>query len=452
MLTRDISLEYAILDLLDNCVDGIQRSARIRTLQKKKPYDGYWAKINISSDQFRIEDNCGGIPWSMHEYAFRMGRLKKEVDSTRRMVGTYGIGMKRAIFKIGQECTVATHSRDRSYTVRFSPEWMKDEDQWDIEATEIPKSRAMGTTVTITQLHKSIGTELGSKVFRDTLRKSVATHYAYIMQKGFAVYVNGQKVPPKKIRLLFEEATRQTAKREGIRPFIYTTTHEEVEVFLAVGFTSPIPSKEEVDDGLVNNREKYSSEGAGWTVICNDRTVLYCDKTPLTGWGVSGVPQYHTQFVAISGIVLFNAADASCLPTTTTKRGIDASSHLYMQIRDKMIEGMKLFTQYTNEWKSKEQVAESRRRLKQVDAVDLEDIRSNAAHLPLQATRGAIPGSQYRPTLPKPKKTRMKEKISFMRPVKEVRKVSSYLFGTSGEEPKKVGQKCFELILEEVGE
>ena len=60
---------------------------------------------------------------------------------------------------------------------------------------------------------------------------------------------------------------------------------------------------------------------AGWTIICNDRAVLYCDRTELTGWGDAGVPRYHTQFIAISGIVEFQSNDAAKLPTTTTKRG-----------------------------------------------------------------------------------------------------------------------------------
>ena len=34
---------------------------------------------------------------------------------------------------------------------------------------------------------------------------------------------------------------------------------------------------------------RYSSIDAGWTVICNDRAVLYCDRSELTGWGEAGI-------------------------------------------------------------------------------------------------------------------------------------------------------------------
>ena len=96
MLTRDIKIEEAILDLLDNCVDGILRNRK--SINSDKPYTGSWAKITFAKDSFSIEDNCGGIPWELSEYAFRMGRDPGRGPDTAGVVGVYGIGMKRAIF------------------------------------------------------------------------------------------------------------------------------------------------------------------------------------------------------------------------------------------------------------------------------------------------------------------------------------------------------------------
>ena len=73
MLTRDIKLEEAILDLLDNCVDGILRK-RGQVLGTK-PYKSYRAEIEFNKDMFTISDNCGGIPWSLHDYAFLAGEM-----------------------------------------------------------------------------------------------------------------------------------------------------------------------------------------------------------------------------------------------------------------------------------------------------------------------------------------------------------------------------------------
>ena len=73
MLTRDIELEDAILDLLDNCLDGIIRSSK-KSTTSAKAFRGYWSKITLSADRFTIEDNCGGIPQKLIERAFGIGR------------------------------------------------------------------------------------------------------------------------------------------------------------------------------------------------------------------------------------------------------------------------------------------------------------------------------------------------------------------------------------------
>ena len=56
---------------------------------------------------------------------------------------------------------------------------------------------------------------------------------------------------------------------------------------MVVGFNQAIPSE---DDALEEQEgTSRSSEDAGWTVVCNDRAVLFCDRSELTGWGESGV-------------------------------------------------------------------------------------------------------------------------------------------------------------------
>src|SRR4051812_6075156 len=127
MLTRDIDLQDAILDLIDNCIDGIQRqltSAKPRNLDK--PYGGFAAQLTISSKRFAIEDNCGGIPRSKAETeAFRLGRPANHKRENLPTVGVYGIGMKRAIFKMGRKAEVTTVSDGKAFKVSISPEWMQ---------------------------------------------------------------------------------------------------------------------------------------------------------------------------------------------------------------------------------------------------------------------------------------------------------------------------------------
>ena len=47
-------------------------------------------------------------------------------------VGVYGIGMKRAIFKIGKHCLISTQSQRDCYEVEIKPKWITDPDDWDL--------------------------------------------------------------------------------------------------------------------------------------------------------------------------------------------------------------------------------------------------------------------------------------------------------------------------------
>ena len=66
MLTRDVRLAMAILDLIDNCIDGALR------LREQPPFHGLEVKITFDDNHFNIQDNCGGIPLKLaREHAFR---------------------------------------------------------------------------------------------------------------------------------------------------------------------------------------------------------------------------------------------------------------------------------------------------------------------------------------------------------------------------------------------
>lgn len=447
MLTRDITLEEAILDLLDNCVDGILRSGAAKS---SRPYKGFHADVKFDKHTFEISDNCGGIPWSLRDYAFRMGRADDRPADEPGTVGVYGIGLKRAVFKMGRDCLISTQNAENRYEVEISPTWIADDEDWQIPVK--PAARAMkhdGTTIVIGDLYANIAERFSedAKSFTSDLERMVATHYAFIIDKGFTVRINGAIVRPKPTRLIFTKPSR--ARRTGsIQPYIFQTkTKDNVRVFLSVGFTRPIPSQE--DAASEEEETKYSSLDAGWTVVCNDRAVLYCDRSELTGWGEAGVPRYHNQFIAISGIVEFTADDPTKLPTTTTKRGIDASSSLYLQVKNKMREGMRLFTDYTNKWKG--MADESRRQIDAGEPLSFEELKQEAASLRFQRTTRSVPaGKQYRPSLPMPRRVEASRKrISFAKSTADVRRVGEYLLDDPDADPSLVGETCFDIQLRE---
>jgi hypothetical protein len=446
MLTRDITLEEAILDLLDNCVDGIHRQG---PAQGEKPYAGYKADIGFDKDSFSITDNCGGIPWKLHDYAFRMGPPPDPSVRPPGTIGVYGIGLKRAMFKMGRHCLISTQNSDDRYEIEITPTWLGDENDWSIPVEALKRAKKQdGTEIVIGRLYPGIKARFteNAEAFESDLSRMIATHYAFIMEKGFAVSVNGTRVKPRPIKLVFGSRPPRT-KQSAIQPFIFKSEVDGVNVFLAVGLTRTIPSQDEA--ASEQEQTKYSSLDAGWTVVCNERAVLYSDRTELTGWGEAGVPRYHQQFIAIAGIVEFTSKDPTKLPTTTTKRGVDASSALYLQIKNKMREGMRLFIDYTNTNKWKGMADEAKEHIKQGEALALTQLKQQADHLTFVATRRSVPaGQQYTPALPLPKQVEGRvRRISFTRDIDEIRRVGAYLLDADAS-PSAVGEKCFEVMLE----
>ena len=153
MLTRDIDLQDAILDLLDNCVDG---AIRIRNKDKaeKDSFKGYWAHITFNEDRFVIEDNCGGIPWDLAKnYAFCLGRPKESDPTKPGTIGVVGIGMKRAIFKLGRDCLVHSNHKNDAFLVTIPPAWFGDRTWPDFDAErEKPTTKEYGTIVEVKNL------------------------------------------------------------------------------------------------------------------------------------------------------------------------------------------------------------------------------------------------------------------------------------------------------------
>lgn len=453
MLTRDIELNDAILDLLDNCLDGVVRSCSNKDkLHSADFYASYSANISISATEFSITDNCGGIPRETAEnYAFRMGRVPT-TQTDHPTIGIYGIGMKRAIFKIGRAATVYTQNEGQKYAVKIPCDWA-DTGDWDFPIEENPQDNPLdtnGTRVHITALNQSIAelwnTTENLNAFVETLKKAIQESYSLIIQKGFTITINDQTVTANPVELLVQK----DGDKKGIRPYVFSGEYDDVSVKVAIGFYAPMASDDDIDE---MNESKRSSHEAGITVVCNDRVVLYNDKSGLTGWGTSGVPNYHTQFIGIKGIVVFESTNPKALPMTTTKRGIDHSSALYIAVKDKICEGLKMFTNYTNQWKGRN--AQERTFSTVAQKVQYSDLFTETAKTDFGVSlrkdaRGY--GQTFRPTLPVPENEKPFKIIRYSRNAEDIKLLVGYFYGDKEEKvkPSLIGEKCFDKVLEEV--
>jgi hypothetical protein len=113
MITRDISLEDCILDLIDNSIDGAWRceGGRPMGLADDTDLSKYEISITAAPDHFSIKDNCGGMSLDdAVNHAFSFGR--RALDHDDYSIGVYGIGMKRAVFKLGTRIRIRSTYKD----------------------------------------------------------------------------------------------------------------------------------------------------------------------------------------------------------------------------------------------------------------------------------------------------------------------------------------------------
>jgi len=343
MITRDIGLEDCILDLLDNCVDGATRHISDKNPDTRS-LKGYRAEIEFSSSSFQISDNCGGISLDdAVNYAFRFGRRRDAPSDAEYGIGLYGIGMKRAIFKLGRKIEIQSTTASDSFVVPIDVETWSNKQEWDFDLDPGPQGAKVGTQISVVNLYDPIAEEFGDPVFNNKLKKIVSRDYSFIIQDGFDIRINGQKVEPHKYEL---------RESEDISPLKIEYVDDGVDVEIVAGLSGQLP--EDTSPELIDRK---NVENYGWFVACNDRIVIAGSKSDDTVWGNEGFSKWHPQYNGFMGIVRFESSDPSLLPWTTTKREIDTQSPLYRRALVEMKKATRSFTDYSNQRKEDVELA-----------------------------------------------------------------------------------------------
>jgi hypothetical protein len=350
MITKDILLEDCLLDLIDNSIDGASRVIQAREEAEPSPRDserrleGFGVQLDLRSDSFAIRDNCGGIPLEdARHYAFHFGRKAGTEHEPEGSIGLYGIGMKRALFKIGKRAQIHSSTEEESFNVVIDvPHW-EGHDVWNFPLFPGSPSGNPGTVIEIADLNPGIGEALEDPVFVNRLRKSIARDYSIFLQSGFEIKVNGIPIEP----IVF--AVKEGA---GFQPGRLQYREDGISVELIAGMAAPPP-----DDPSAQT--KVPTEMFGWYVLCNDRVVIAADKTSRTVWGHGDFNTWHPQYNGFLGIISFHSKDPNKLPWTTTKRAIDLNDPMYRRAVPRMKELTETFIDYTEA--RKEDLGEAKR-------------------------------------------------------------------------------------------
>jgi hypothetical protein len=331
MLVKDIPLSRAILDLVDNAVDGARR------LRGATSYDGLSIDITVLPDVFRIVDNCGGIPIDVaRDYAFRFGRPSGG-PSLDYSVGQFGVGMKRALFKLGAHFVIESTAETSSFRLVIDVDEWKHSNDWSFEFNERAENLEpedtqgkRGTSMEVTKLHELISAEFELENFRTRLFEEIQEAHQESISRNLTITLNEIHLHSLSLQLL-ASAHLQPAHVEHI---FGETNEASVTVRIFAGVSESDPRR------------------AGWYVFCNGRMILEANKTEVTGWGTgseASMPRFHNQYARFRGYVFFESADAARLPWNTTKTGVDTDAALYRVVLQSMINIGKTVIQFLNE-------------------------------------------------------------------------------------------------------
>jgi hypothetical protein len=166
ILTKDISVKDGILDLIDNSVDAY--------IWNEIP-DRREIRLNISKDQFEIFDNCGGID---HQFlkteVFRFGA---EIERNKPTLGIYGIGMKRAILKMGKTLLMETDDGKNYCKIHWDiDEWVKSEAwaiQFEYGDSGLPNNGKGYTKIIVKDLYESVENKFDMDHFINEIKKAI---------------------------------------------------------------------------------------------------------------------------------------------------------------------------------------------------------------------------------------------------------------------------------------
>lgn len=346
MITRDITLEDCIFDLIDNSIDGAWElsGGHPMNLGDATDLSQFKISIEIQSDSFTIQDNCGGISLDdAVDYAFTFGR-KEDAGTENYSIGVYGIGMKRAVFKLGADINIQSTFLDDGKRSSFCVpirvnDWLVSENEhWDFDIETSEDLPQPGVRIFVSDLTDVAKRSFESPRFIQNLRRLISRDYALHLHRGLTIEVQGKAVLGWAIEL------RQGGDFSPMRAtFTERIQGEDVYVELLAGMAASPPDSTEPSEDFDESLNR-----SGWYVVCNGRIVLAADKTATTGWGTEGWPQWHPQYSGFMGIIVFSSRRADLLPLTTTKRSVDETSAIFRQFRPKMREVTKEWINYTN--------------------------------------------------------------------------------------------------------
>lgn len=315
----------ALYDLIDNAIDAA-RERRLADGQNQldhyglpSDYSGSRIRVRVGRDSVTLSDNCTGIDEeTLATHVFVTGFVSEHQYG----IGGFGIGLKRALFRLGTNYVLSTDTGTSAAEMRFDRSQLG-EIESTLTARRVASSGTARTLVSICGFEAGVKHELNNMSPAD-FAKQFSRRYGIFISKGLRIVVNGLHVPS------FGPGLRKSGplqvKSQSLR------TPQGVDIFVESGMHEEYRLRHESDHVAANTARL--TDQYGWYFVCNDRIVKIASHEKELGWAANWHPEYY----GFVGWVRFVAWDPELLPWDTKKTQIDPHSPSFREVSGKLQE------------------------------------------------------------------------------------------------------------------
>lgn len=318
-IIADYDLTTSICELVDNAIDHWTSNSRPAGTQ---------IDIFMSADRQTISvvDNAGGVSADQMRLLITPGASR--MFSSEELIGTFGVGGKRAGIALGERVEIISRHDDSPATrLVIDNEWLRS-DNWEIEAKRVDEGEVGKTTVRISELRQ--GFDFSAI---EGLRAHLAAIYCSFIKQGCSIKVNGSDVGATDFDVwAFPPDYPPRASSFKISP----DGSGELSVNLA--------------GGLILDRDP-EAENYGVYVYCNDRLIVSHVKNHEVGFikGEAGVPHPDA---SLCRVILRLNGPPELMPWASNKSALNYSHPTFLELREKIIHLTKYYSTLSRRMKN----------------------------------------------------------------------------------------------------
>ncbi len=270
-LTQDITIEEAVLELIDTFIEWLMYYTN-RGVSIQNPN----IKVNISKDGFSIESNYPGPPPEMVGDLLKIG---KSVDKGCCRLGAYGLGTKRALFKLGRKISLETDNGEKYSFTEIDERWFENDKNWKVKIHISESQGRLFDKIEVKNLVEEIRRNINESMV-ENLKKKIENTYLLLSSKlNFSIYLNGEKIIFPSLKFIFDN---------DVKPYYLKTIEKGVLIKILAGL-------------------KKEEEMGGWYIFCNDRLIMLSDTTEKTGFDRKECPYDPKIHKIFLGIAIFSS-------------------------------------------------------------------------------------------------------------------------------------------------